>query len=94
MTSNNWLDFGAVIRIKMRVRELLKKFLPLRDEENCKNFSGSAAFVEAFGLRVLLVLECISRSHIQRKLRLFGHICRWNNDEYQVLGCWYDKWCK
>ena len=47
MTSNNWLDLGGVIRIKIRVRELLKEFLPLRDEENCKNFLGSAAFVEA-----------------------------------------------
>ena len=58
MTSNNWLDLGGVIRIKIRVRELLKEFLPLRDEENCKNFFGIGCLCGGLR-RVLLVLECI-----------------------------------
>ena len=42
------------IRIRIRIAAFLTEFLPLKTG-NCKNFAGSVALPEVFGLRVLLV---------------------------------------
>ena len=42
----------VLIRIMIRIRQFLTEFLPLRDQGNCKNFVGSAAW------RMFAVSEC------------------------------------
>ena len=43
------LSLVVLIQLTIRIQDLLWKFLPLRDQGNCENISGSDASVEICG---------------------------------------------